>query len=251
MPTTNPTDSLDKSGRATKWNALKTESTINESEPARSAPNSTQLRKRFVIRCCLLLITIIVLSLDYYRHGLQLETTGPFSSTILFSLAIPVFFIRSLSTSIDIVRGILLRKHSKKNLLLLPILPAALVFPYMLKLPSFTEGAARTLIALNISNLLVAAVAEELAKPRDDSWKLEHDREKEVLTREPFSRLGLKYADLRFEESSLLFEFGSPIAGRWGISISGVKNKPPTLPNYGSDPIMVSREILVYTNTPD
>jgi len=116
----------------------------------------------------------------------------------------------------------------------------------IVKIPSFTDGAVHALSQLNISDQLVAATAEEIAKPKNDYWRLDADRAFQIITRDPFSKLNLKYADLAIRESSLLIEFGGPLADRWGFSISGIKGHAPMTPEGSSDLRTVSKEIIVF-----
>ena len=208
-----------------------------------------QLRKQLIIRCCVISLVITGLFLDYYRHGLQLETTGVFSSTFLVTLSLPVFFCLCVVSASRFFNNRSVGKQ--KQLFIILLLPAACAIPSLLKIPKFSDGAALAIRKLNISDQLVTAVADELAKPREDPWDLKPDNMKEILEKDPFSRLGLSSARLQFCESSLVFDFGNRIEDRWGFSISGVKNKPPSMPSYGSNPKMVSKEILVYTGPSD
>lgn len=208
-----------------------------------------QSRKQLVIRCCIISVVITGLFLDYYRHGLKLETTGLFCSTSLFTLSLPVVFCLCVVSASRFFNNRSVGKQ--KQLFIILLLPVACAIPSLLKIPKFSDGAVYTLRKLNISDQLVKAVAVELAKPREDPWDLEPDNMKEILEKDPFSRLGLTTARLQFCESSLVFDFGNRIEDRWGFSISGVNNKSPSIPSYGSNPKMVSKEILVYTGPSD
>ena len=247
MTTTNPTDSFEETARVRAW---LTEISNTKPNPANQIRDYQRLRKQLVIRCSLLSLAIIGMFLDYYRHGLQLETTGVLSSTTFFTLAIPILFIRALTSTFRVIGDHSNRRLQKKHLLITLLFPVAL-FPYFVKVPNFTYGAAQTLRKLSISDQLVAAAAREIAKPRENNWTLEDGRTRQILATDPFSRLKLRYAHLRIINSSLIFGFGSPIANRWGFAISGEKGKAPTLPSYGVDPKMVSSEIFVFTDISD
>ncbi len=168
---------------------------------------------------------------------------------MLFKVAIPVCFIRLIFTCINLIREMFLRKHPKSNLLFLILIPAAFWVPLQIGIPSFEDGVAQTLRKLDISDPLVAVATEEIAmlSPADLSFYSEDDKWIELSKKDPFPKLNLDYPHLKIQDSCLLLGFGSPIADRWGISISGIKDKPPTIPKYGFEPKVVSTEIVVYS----
>ncbi len=252
MPTS--TDSRDDNEEAVRVRAWLTAVSARNSEAAqkrRALPTFPQLRKRFAFRCGLLSITIVGLLFDYYRHGIDLDTTGAFSSTMLLILAIPVLLCLAIVSASQMLRTPLGSKPN--NLWILLALPAAFAIPTILNVPVFTDGAARTLRGLNLSEELVTATSEELAKPQDryDDWGARGERWTQISKKYPFSKLGLRSPHLSILKSSLLFEFGSPIADRWGFSISGTKGQSPSIPGNCSDLRTVSKEIVVFRGPPD
>jgi hypothetical protein len=231
---------------------LNGEGTPNPKVP-RVKPDAGQIRKSFMIRCALLAATIIVVSLDEYRHGLSFDTLGAFSSWMLLTLAILVFLILALVSGIRLIRDILAKRQPPASLLLLLMLPAALIFPLESWTLGFTDGAAHTLKKLGISDQLVIAAAEELAKPHDryKDWSAKDQLWLELKKKPPFSKLDVRYPHLSILGSCLVFEFGSPIANRWGFSISSEKDNPPLTPQGATQHRSVSTEIVVFAGPPD
>jgi hypothetical protein len=214
-------------------------------EPPALAP-FPQLRKRFAIRCGLLFLAIIALRLDYYRHGINLQTNGAFSSTTILLLVVLILFCIAVASAVPMLCAPL-RSFSQKLTIVL-FFPAVLFSPRLLNVPGFVDGAARTLRQLDISDELVMGVSEEIKKPVDEinKWWLETERTQQILSQPAFSKLGLKYAKLGFRDNCLLFEFGSPIADRWGFAISSIRGKPPSIPPDRFNLRPVSREIVVF-----
>lgn len=181
---------------------------------------------------------------------MNLGTIGPISPAMLLILALPVLFFRILSSAIRVIRYQATRKLPKRHLLILLLFPAACVVPY--PLPTLVDGAARTLRELHGSEQMLAVVAGELAsRSPDEGSEAKEERNARILAKAPFSRLHLKYADLRILNDSLLIEFGSPIAFRWGFSVSGIPEKSPSLPEGCFNLRTVSKEITVFEGPTD
>lgn len=214
-----------------------------------------KLGKKYAILCAFVLMTLIALIFNDYQHGLQLKTISVFSFQLVL---IWVMFIITIYTLIFTVRVIIdhfKNCRPKTNLLVILLFPIALSPRFIKEPPSFTDGAAYTLKNLNLSEQLVAAAAREIAIPqKENEWRFETERINRVMKTYPFSQLGLgwpSYPKLRIKNSSLLFEFGSAIAFRWGLSISGIKGVPPTIPQDVMDLRSVSTEIIVFTGPAD
>lgn len=201
---------------------------------------------KFIGYCCAIPVMDIAGFFNHYRHGLHLETVTFISFPRLIFLALVPVIVMTFILWLRLLRDNFRRNLPKRRLLLLFLFPATFIIPRIVKIPSFTDGAAHALSQLNISDQLVAATAEEIAKPKNDYWRLDSDRSFQIMTRDPFSKLNLKYADLAIRESSLLIEFGSPLADRWGFSISGIKGHAPRTPEGSSDLKTVSKEIIVF-----
>lgn len=212
------------------------------------------LEKQFLIRCGLLLVLLVAFSYDPYRQGRNFNTLTIFSSTFLLIMAALVQFFRTLFSAMRVIRYRAGRLQPKRYLFILLLLPLIFVVGRALPNPSFSDGAAHSLIKLNRSDEMVAAVAEEIGKlagPHENAGTT-REWELRVVAKAPFAELDLRGVELRVLDDTLLFEFGGPLTlNRWGFAISSVKGKAPSIPPDRFNHRPVSREIVVFEEPAD
>ena len=222
------------------------------SNPVRLDPPH-KFRKQFIIRICLFLACIVLIPLDSYRQGLNFGTISAFSSTMLLIWALPILFVRILFTVGRMIKYQISRKLPLQHLWILLFFPLACIIPSRLPSLCLADGVTQTLRKLNQSKQMIAAVAKELGAFKEQAGFREEYKERNarLLATPPFSSLDLKYTDLRILDNSQLFEFGGPLAFRWGFSVSAIQGQPPALPENCFNIRSVSKEIVVFEGPAD
>jgi hypothetical protein len=198
----------------------------------------------FFICCATYVLCAFALRYDAFRWGNQLEAPGLSTLGLTGILYAPALVI-SAFLAIGLFIGTIRKKHARIHFLSIFLLPVSFSFLQFVPVPKFTDGAARRLKSLGLSEELIAFAAEEIKGPRS-GW-MEYDRTKQIIESPPFNKLELEHPPHMYVEgSSLICLLGGPFSMRWGISISGLRGKKPVMPSNSYDQRPVSTEIVVF-----
>jgi hypothetical protein len=215
---------------------------------------SAPVRKQFLVRCGLLFLFMVAWRWDIYRQGLNLSTFSVFSLTFLLMAAFVIQFFRTLFSAGRMIRYQTSRRLPKWHLFILLLLPLTFVICQTIPAPGFSDGAARALRRLNISDQLVAVVAEDFSIPKEndeDPYGLPKKWSR-ISAKAPLTQLKFDHPDLKVLDETLIFEFGGPLTlNRWGIAVSGIKGKSPSIPPNRFNLRSASQEIVVFEESTD